>query len=97
VDICDCVAKILFSRAHEGTDPVSSFLDISELVSIPAGDECETGGMPTVSAGCVATGIDSFADIMDMQISTPHSVGICSDDLSVGVGFVGVTGSDNDP
>jgi hypothetical protein len=52
--------------------------------------------MPTVSAGFVATGIDSLADIMDMHFSTPDCDGITSDDLSVGVCFVGVTGSDLD-
>jgi hypothetical protein len=96
MDIWDCVAEILFSRAHEETDPVSSFPDISGLASIPAGDERETGDMPTVSAGFVATGIDSLADIMDMHFSTPHCDGSTSDDLSVGVGFVGGTGRDMD-
>jgi hypothetical protein len=43
MDIWDCVAEILFSRTHEETDPVSSFLDISGLASIPAGDDRETG------------------------------------------------------
>jgi hypothetical protein len=33
---------------------------------------------------------------MDIHISTPHCDGSTSDDLSVGVGFVGVTGSDMD-
>jgi hypothetical protein len=94
MDIRDCVAEILFSRAHDETDPVSSFADISGLASIPAGDERETGDMPTVSAGFVATGIDSLADIMDMHFSTLDCDGGASDDLSVGVGFVGATGSD---
>jgi hypothetical protein len=85
-----------FSRAHEETDPVSSFPDISGLARIPAGDERETGDMPTVSAGFVATGIGSLADIMDMHFSTPHCDGSTSDDLSVRVGFVGGTGSDMD-
>jgi hypothetical protein len=70
MDIWDCVAEILFSRAHEETDPVSSLPDISGLASIPAGDERETGDMPTVSAGFVASGIDNLADIMDMHFST---------------------------
>jgi hypothetical protein len=39
MDIWDCVAEILFSRAREETDPVPSFPDISGLASIPAGDE----------------------------------------------------------
>jgi hypothetical protein len=94
--IWDCVAEIFFSRAHEETAPVSSFPDISGLASIPAGDERETGDMPTVSAGFVATGIDSLADIMDMHFSTPHCDGSTSDDLAVGVDFVGGTGSDMD-
>jgi hypothetical protein len=68
MDIWDCVAEILFSRAHEVADPVSSFPDISGLASIPAGDERETGDMPTVSAGFVATGTDRLADIMDKYI-----------------------------
>jgi hypothetical protein len=68
MDIWDCVAEILFSRAHEEADPVSSFPDISGLASIPAGDERETGDMPTVSAGFVATGTDRLADIMDKYI-----------------------------
>jgi hypothetical protein len=67
MDIWDCVAKILFSRAHEETDPVSSFPDISGLASIPAGDASETSDIPMASAGFVATGIDSIADIMDMH------------------------------
>jgi hypothetical protein len=91
MDTWDCVAEILFSRAHEETDPVSSFTDISGLASIPAGDERETGDMPTVSAGFVATGIDSLADIMDMHFSTLDCDGGASDDLPVGSGFVGVT------
>jgi hypothetical protein len=52
--------------------------------------------MPRVSAGFVATGIHSLAAIMGMHFSTPDCDGSTSDDLSVGVGFVGVTGSDMD-
>jgi hypothetical protein len=96
MDIWDCVAEILFSRDHDETNPVSSVADISGLACIPAGDERETGDMPTVSAGFVATGIDSLADIMDMHFSTLDCDGGASDDLSVGVGFVGATGSDMD-
>jgi hypothetical protein len=39
LDIWDSVAEIFFSCAHEETDPVSNFPDISGLASIPAGDE----------------------------------------------------------
>jgi hypothetical protein len=52
--------------------------------------------MPTLSAGLVATGIDSLADIMYMHISTLDCDGGASDDLSVGVGFVEATGGDMD-
>jgi hypothetical protein len=96
MDIWDCVAEILFSRAHEKTDPVSSFSDISGLASIPAGDERETGEMTTVTAGFVARGSDSLADIMEMYFSPLDCDAGASDDLSVGVGFVGATGSDMD-
>jgi hypothetical protein len=96
IDIWDCVAEILFPRAHEETDPVSIFPGISGLESIPAGDERETGDMPTDSAGFVATGIDSLADIMDVHFSTPHCDGSTSNHLPAGVGFVGVKGSDMD-
>jgi hypothetical protein len=96
MDIWDCVAEILFSHAHEETDPVASFPDISGLASIPACDESETYFMSTVSAGFVATGIDCFADIVDMHLYTPDFDGSTSDDLSVGGGFVGATGSDID-
>jgi hypothetical protein len=95
MDIWDCVAEILFSRAHEeNDDPFSSFPDICGLPSIPARDERETGVKPTVSASFVATGIDGLADIMDMNFSTLDCDGGASDDLSVGVGFVGATGRD---
>jgi hypothetical protein len=83
MDIWDCVAEILFLRAHEENCPVSSFPDFSGLASIPAGDERETGDMPTLSAGFVATGVDSLADIMDMHFSTLDCAGGVSDDLSV--------------
>jgi hypothetical protein len=53
--------------------------------------------MPTVSAGFFAMGIDSLANFMDMNFSTPNCDGSTSDALSVRVGFVGVTGSDMDP
>jgi hypothetical protein len=94
MDIWDCVAEIFFSRVHEETDPVSCFPDISEFASISAGDERKTGDMPIVSAGFVATGIDSLVDIMNMNFSTPDCDGSSSDNLSVGVGFEGVTRSD---
>jgi hypothetical protein len=95
MDIWDYVTEILYSRAYEETDPVSSFPDISGLASIPVGDLRGTGDI-AVSAGFVATGIDILADIMDMHFATPDCDGSTSDDLSVGVGFVGVTGSDTD-
>jgi hypothetical protein len=96
IDIWDCVAEILFSRAQEETDLVSNFPDISGLASIPAGDESETYCTSIVSAGFVATGIGSLADIVDMHFSTPDFDGSTYDNLSVGAGFVGVTGSDMD-
>jgi hypothetical protein len=94
MDIWDCVAEILFSRAHEETDPVSAFPDISGSASIPAGDEGKTGDMPTASAGFVATGIQGLADVMEMQFSTHYSDRRTSDDPFVEVDFVGVTSSD---
>jgi hypothetical protein len=67
IDIWDCVAEIPFSRAHEETDPVSVFPCISGLASITAGDERETGDIPTVSADFLATGIERFADIIGLH------------------------------
>jgi hypothetical protein len=97
MDVWDCIAEILFSRAHEENDPVSNFPDVCGLASITDRDEHETGVIPTASAGFVATGIDSLADIIDMHFSTPDCDEGVFDDISVGVGFVEATDSDMDP
>jgi hypothetical protein len=52
--------------------------------------------MSTVSAGFVATGIDVLRISWTWDFYTPDFDGSTSDDLSVGVGFVGATGSDID-
>jgi hypothetical protein len=57
MDIWDCVTEILFLLAHEETDPVASFPEISGLASIPADDERESGQRPTVSAGFDVTDV----------------------------------------
>jgi hypothetical protein len=50
--------------------------------------------MPKVSAGFIATGIESLANIIEMQLPTPHSDEATPEGLSAGDGFVGVTSSD---
>jgi hypothetical protein len=66
MDIRYCIDEIMFSRAHEETDPVSAFPGIFALARIPAGDVRETCDRSTDSAGFVATGILGLADVMDI-------------------------------
>jgi hypothetical protein len=100
MDIWDCVAEIcsrVLMRKLIPSQASRTFLDsrvFQPAMRAETGDT--TGNMPIVSAGFVATGIDSLADIVDMQFSTPDCDGSTYDNLSVGVGVVGVTGSDMD-
>jgi hypothetical protein len=72
MDVWNCITEVLFSHAHEETDPVSAFPDISRLASfffIFAGDERDKCDRPTVSTDFVATGIEGLADVMDKEFS----------------------------
>jgi hypothetical protein len=49
MDIWDCISKILLTRSHEETDPISAYFYISALASIATGDKRETCDTQTVS------------------------------------------------
>jgi hypothetical protein len=96
MDIWYCIDEIMFSRAHEETDPVSALPHIFAIARIPAGDLGETCDRATDSAGFVATGIQGLADVIDMHFATRFSDESASDNPFVDVGFVAETSSDID-